>query len=90
MTIVKIHKQNKNQLKAYTNGAYDEIINKLIDDIEHTIPIHEIDYSTVSSIKLKEDTIDRLSAYRLTDGESYENIIVRMLILAQSLNTDVD
>ena len=88
MSIVKIHKNNKNLVNG--EGTYDEIINRLIDEVEDYLPIHEVDYSTVTSIKLKENTVDRLESYKLTEGESLENVIVRMIILSQQLNNSDD
>ena len=86
MTTVKIHKQNKNTLKEYADGSYDEIITKLLNDTEDYLPIINVDYSIVSTMMLNENTVERLDTYRLTEGESYENIIMRLLVLSKSLN----
>ena len=34
--------------------------------------------------------MDKLKAFKLTTGESYENILIRMLIASQSLYSDED
>ena len=88
MRTVKIHKNNKNILKSYGDGSFDELVVKLLNDVEDDLPIVDVDYSTVTSMRLNESTVDRLESYRLTDGESYENIIVRMLLLSKTINTD--
>ena len=89
MTTIQLHKKTKNRLKEYDNGSFDTIINKLIDDVENELPIIEIDDTPITSIRLKDDTIERLTAYKLT-GESYENTILRMLLLTQTINTTSD
>ena len=89
MTTIQLNKKTKNRIKEYDNGSFDTIINKLIDDVENELPIIEIDDTPITSIRLKDDTIERLTAYKLT-GESYENTILRMLLLAQTINTTSD
>ena len=51
-----------------------------------------IDYTDSSRVvvNLKEDTVDRLNSFRLSNGESAENIIIRMLIISQVLNSNSD
>ena len=85
MTIVKLHRQNKNKIKEYGNGTFDEIVSSLIDDVEDIMPIVDIDESSQSTVKLERDTIDRLRAYALTSSESLENILIRMLITSHNL-----
>lgn len=86
MSTLKLRKDNKRLLKNYTNGNYDEIINKLIDDVEEQLPLTVLDYAPPTSIKINEDTLERISKYKITPSESYENILVRMMIQAQNLN----
>lgn len=83
MKAVKFHKKNKNHLKEL-GGKYDDVVSQLISKVGESMPIVDIDYSPVSTIKLSEDTICKLESFKLTEGESLENVIVRMLI-AQSL-----
>ena len=85
MKSVKIHRQNKNRLKDYSKGTFDEIVSKLIEDTEDDMPVVDINESAYSSINLKEETIDKLRAYAVTDGESIENILIRMLITSHNL-----
>lgn len=85
MKSVKIHRQNKNRLKNYSKGTFDEIVSKLIEDTEDNMPVVDINESAYSSINLKEETIDKLRAYAVTDGESIENILIRMLITSHNL-----
>ena len=85
MKSVKIHRQNKNRLKDYSKGTFDEIVSKLIEDTEDNMPVVDINESAYSSINLKEETIDKLRAYAVTDGESIENILIRMLITSHNL-----
>ena len=86
MTTIQLTKHNKNKLKNYGSGSIDKIINQLIDDVEnHMNIINEYD-SPSTTIRVSETTVDRLNSYKLTTGESYENIILRMLLLSKTLN----
>ena len=88
MKAVKINRELRDKLKDYPddNMNYDAIINRLIYDVSDYMPLVEADSKSIN-INLHEDTMDKLKAYRLTVGESYENIIIRMLLIAQSLNS---
>ena len=81
--IIQMKKNTKHKLKEYGSGNFDEVVNQLISDVEDDMIVFPVDYSPISTMRLKESTIRRLKSFALTDGESYENIILRML--AQSL-----
>ena len=87
MPSIKIDRKNKQLLREYSEGSFDKIINQLIDDVENYMPVIPLENPLVSTLPLKNDTMDRLKFYRLTESESYENIILRMLVTAQSLNS---
>ena len=84
---IKIHRENKRKLKGDDERTFDEIVNSLIDEVEEQMPNYEVDNTISTSIKLDKSTIERLSQFKLTYTESYENVIVRLMI-AKSLNTD--
>ena len=88
MKAVRITKNTRDALKEYTDikMSYDGIINRLINEVEDYMPLpNEID-NRFLNINLHEDTMDRIKSFSLTNGESYENIIIRMLLLSQTLN----
>lgn len=87
ITTIHTTKKTKNLLTG--TGTYDERINKLIDEVQDIMPVMEIDDTPKTSIRVHEDTINKLKSYALTTSESYENIILRMLI-AKNLNTTID
>ena len=82
---VKIHKMNKKALDMIEGDTYEEKVSNLIKTVELDMPMVDIDYSPITSINLSEDTLRLVESFKLTDGESYENVIVRLLV-AQSLN----
>lgn len=90
MTIVKIHKLNKMKLKGNDERTFDEIVTSLIDEVEQMMVKYEIDDTMITSIKLNEETVRRLEEYRLTTSESLENIIIRMMLISQVINSDSD
>lgn len=89
MKAVKITHSLRDMLKEYpdVNMNYDAIINRLIHDVADNMPIIEED-NTSLNINLHEDTMDKLKSYRLSKGESYENILIRMLLTSKTLNSE--
>ena len=90
MKSIKLSHDSKNAIKHYGGKTYDESVNQLIDTVQDYMPL--IDYTDSSRVvvNLKEDTVDRLNSFRLSNGESAENIIIRMLIISQVLNSNSD
>ena len=89
MKAVKINHELRDMLKAYpnTNMNYDAIVNRLIHEVSDYMPLVEYTDSSIN-INLHEDTMEKLKSYGLTKGESYENILIRMLLISQSLNNN--
>ena len=87
MKAVRINYDLKYELQNYTDTKmnYDAIVNRLIHDVSDVMPVIESDSEKVN-INLHKDTMDKLKAYALTTGESYENILIRMFLVAKDLN----
>lgn len=90
MSSINFDRKNKQLLKNYGDGSFDEIVNQLIDDVEDYMPYVPLDNPLKSTLPLDSNTMDKLKSFRLTESESYENIILRMLITAQGLNSIED
>lgn len=90
MTIIRMEKHNKALIKSYDDGTYDEIINQLIEDVGSNMPILDWVESPLSSIRISEDTVNKLDGFRLSPKESHESVILRLLLMAKSLNSDSD
>ena len=86
MSTIQINRHENELLKEYGEGSIDEIINQLIDDVEDMMPVMAI--SPKTTVRVSKSTMDRLKAYALTDGESYRNIIARMLVLSKTINNE--
>jgi hypothetical protein len=87
MKSVKISHDIKYAIADYDDGSYDDNVNKLIDEVEDYMPlINLLDDSSVI-INLKKDTVDRINAFKLTNSESIYNVLVRMFIVSQALNS---
>ena len=84
---VKINNDLKYELKQLYGADinYDGIVNRLIHDVSDYMPLVKSDSNPVN-INLHEDTMDKLKSYAFTNGESYENILIRMLLIAKDLN----
>lgn len=90
MTRIKIHRNNKKLLDAYADGTYEEKLSRLLEEVEEKLPLVEIDNAPVSNMRISDELYDKIYSYKLTSGESMENIIIRMLLLSQSLNTNTE
>ena len=66
----------------------DEKLNTLINVVEDQMP-QIILADNTKNVKCFEDTYDRIDSYRLTKGESRDNIITRMLIMFDEMNNTV-
>ena len=60
------------------------------DLVEDYMPLVDLSDESSVIVNLKEDTVDRIDSFRLTKGESLDNIIVRLLVMAQVLNNSND
>ena len=72
------------------DGTYDNAVNELIDTVEDYMPLVDISDESSVIINLEDDTVDRINSFKLSKGESIENVLIRMLILSQVLNNDVE
>ena len=90
MKSIRVSHSSKNAIKEYSNGSYDDNINQLMDLVEDYMPLVDLSDESSVIVNLKEDTVDRIDSFRLTKGESLDNIIVRLLVMAQVLNNSND
>ena len=87
MKSISMYQRNKNMLKDITNeNTFDKAINTLIDNVENYMPLVTGDSGKRSPVKINEDTIERIKVFALSEGESVENILVRMMIIANQLD----
>ena len=70
------------------NGTYDNAVNELIDEVEQYMPLVDLSDESSVIINLDDNTVDKINSFKLSNGESIENVLIRMLILSQVLNTD--
>lgn len=86
MRTITVTEDCKKLLKNYPdeNMTYDNIVNRLIHDVSDSMPALKIG-SKRGGIHLHDDTVEKLREYELSDKETHEHIILRMLILADSL-----
>ena len=84
MTTIQIQKHIKNVLSDSYEGSYDVKVNELIDEVD--LPVVSVRESPISTIRLDESTVQRLESLKLYSTESYESVIIRLL-LAKGLYT---
>ena len=86
MKSVRVSHSMKNAIKEYSDGSYDKNINQLIDYVEDYMPLVDLSDDSSVIINLDESTVDRINSFKLSNGESMDNILIRMMIMAQILN----
>lgn len=77
---VKISEYNWKKIKEFEGGLMDTKLNNLIDSVEDKMPI--INYSEkTKNVKCYPATMDRLDGFKISLGESRDNIITRMIMI---------
>lgn len=77
--ITKISEDNHHKLKKIDGGNMDTKLNTVMDIVDPIMPF--IEYSNnLKSVKLSNETLERLDTYRITATESRNNILTRLLI----------
>jgi len=89
MKSIRISHSVKQVLSEYEE-SYNESVNNLIDLVDEYMPLTDLSDESSVIINIEDDTVDKLESYKLTKGESIENVFVRMLIIAQVLNSSDD
>ncbi len=83
--IIKLNENNWQQLKKLEGGNMDKTLNILMDTVENSMPF--VDYSVEKkSVNLYSDTLEKLDSFRITENESRDNIVTRMLVCLQRLD----
>ena len=82
---MKISETNWKKLKEFQGNTMDAKLNTLMNVIEDFMPMVMLSNET-KNVKCLEETYDRIDSYRLTAGESRDNIITRMLLLFDEMN----
>ena len=82
---VKVNKNNWQRLKTFSDNSMDKNLNLLMDIVERDMPfVNFADERT--TINCYEDTYERLDSFKISVGESRDNIITRMFICFDELN----
>lgn len=83
--IIQINKSTKDKLDKIEGSTVDRKINQIIDLVEPIMPFN--DYSEEnSSIRLHQDTLERIDMFRLSRAESRDNILLRLLFAFDEFN----
>lgn len=90
MKSVRVSHSCKEAIKFFDDGSYDENVNQLIDLVADYMPLVDLSDESSMIINLKEDTVDKVNSFKLSHGESFENVLIRMLIMAQGLYSSDD
>lgn len=84
---IKLNEFSYKKLKNLSEASIDKNINLLIDRVEKKMPLVEYGEKT-HTVNAYSDTYERLDKFRITYGESRDNILTRMLLLYDQLDTD--
>lgn len=82
---MKINETNWKKLKEFEGHSMDNKLNTLINIVEPLMPTVNLSPYT-KNVKCTERTYDKLDSYRLTPGESRDNIITRMLLMFDEID----
>lgn len=87
MKSIKLSHDTKNAISQCEGKTYDVQINNLIQEVADYMPLVDYDDTSSTVIKISDDTVERIKSFKLSNGESVENILIRMLIISQILNS---
>ena len=82
---MKISETNWKKIKDFDGGLMDTKVNALIDSVENQMPIVKFSEKT-KSVKCYPSTMERIDGFRISFGESRDNIITRMLMVHEEAN----
>ena len=81
---MKLNDYSYHRLKHLSDASIDKNLNLLMDMVEKEMPL--IPYSDdTHTVTAYEDTYERLDSFRITFGESRDNIITRLLIAYENV-----
>lgn len=84
---ITLNKTNYEKLQKRDGGTFDKKLNVLMDQVEPMMP--KLYYSEqTKNVKCYEDTMKRIDEFKLTAGESRDNIIARMLLTTNNVQSD--
>ena len=86
---VKISEYNWKKIKQFEGATMDDKLNTLINVVGPLMPF--VEYTeTGKNIKIYPSTMELLDSFRISYGESRDNIITRMLIMFDEINNMVE
>lgn len=83
--VTKISKYVKDNIDRIDGSTMDAKVNNLISAVEHMMPFVEYNVER-SSMKLYPKTLERLDTFKISNGESRDNILTRMVITLDEMN----
>ncbi|WP_458456480.1 hypothetical protein [Methanobrevibacter sp.] len=86
MKSIQVTNSTRRAINELYDGSFDDNVKRLIEEVGEYMPFVELDDGRLSSANVKEDTYDLLKSYKLSEGESFENILIRLFLLSQVLN----
>lgn len=87
--IVKTNLNNYQKLKNIAEASLDSNMNTLMEAVEQDMPFVEYNRE-MKSVNLYPATCDKLDSFRITETESRDNIITRLLIAYENISDNHD
>ena len=82
---IKISQYNWEKIKQFEGGTMNDKLNNLITIVEPLMPF--VEYTeTGKNIKVYPSTLEKLESFRISYGESRDNILTRMLLMFDEIN----
>ena len=82
---VKLNEYTYSRVKNLSDASIDKNLNLLMDKVEDKMPIIPYGEKT-RSVSAYSDTYEKIDSFRITLGESRDNIITRMLLIYDELD----
>ena len=86
MNSMKITTTTKEYLNVHKKKNIDNSINELMDFVEPLLDEYYVPVERDHVVKVNKDTMDRIKSFRVSEHESYDAILRRLLYIADQNN----
>lgn len=86
MKSIRLTGATRTYMKNYDSQSFDKIINRLIDETEDRMPKVIFDEANTSPVTISDESYDKLVSLAISNNETMDSIIMRMLLLVDGVD----
>jgi len=90
MKSIRLSGSTRSYLKRYKKDSYEKIIRDLVKETEDKMPRVVFDDTRVSPMAISDETYELLDSLAISTAESFDSIVMRMLIIVDGVDFHED